>query len=276
MGLFWQAALQPWHWRSSVLLMLLLAALAYSLGWTRLRRTGHERLASVPRLAAYFTGLATIAVALLSPLDTFEALLFWVHMVQHELLMVVAAPLILLGSPLAMRLWAAPAPVRRALGGLLQRRSPLRHLFNGITRPLIAWAIATAAVWLWHIPAAYDAVQANPLLHDAEHLTFFLTSLFFWWPVTRTPPYVHRTSLLQRLAYLFAGMTQSGILGGIITLADNVIYPHYAAVPRFGSLTPLTDQRIAGIVMWFISALPLLAVALILILRSSESEVDTL
>jgi len=272
MALFWQAALSPWHWRSSVLLVLLLSALAYSLGWLRLRRAGHARLAAGPRLAAYFAGLAVVAVALLSPLDTFEVLLFWVHMVQHELLMVVAAPLILLGSPLAITLWAAPAPLRPALGALLQSRSPLRRLFNRITRPVTAWIIATAAVWLWHIPAAYDAVQTSPLLHDAEHLTFFLTSLLFWWPVTKAPPYVHRTSLLQRLAYLLAGLTQSGILGGIITLAGEAIYPHYTAVPRFGSLTPLADQRIAGVVMWFISALPLLAAVLILILRSPETD----
>lgn len=146
---FWQAALSPWHWRSPVLLVLLLFALPYSLGWLRLRRGGHTRLASVPRLAAYIAGLATVALALLSPLDTYEVLLFSVHMVQHELLMLVAAPLLLLGSPLAVTLWSAPAPVRQALGGLLLRRSPLRRLFDRLTWPPAAWLIATAAVWLW-------------------------------------------------------------------------------------------------------------------------------
>lgn len=266
----WQAVLTSWHWRADVLGVLSLLGVLYVRGWSVLRSAHHRPAATWPQLLVYLLGLGVTALALLSPLDAFQPYLLSVHMVQHELLMVVAAPLVLLGRPLAITLWGLPVQLRPAVGRLLRPQRPLRRMFDTLERPFTAWTLSTGFLWVWHIPAAYDAVETSRLLHDAQHVVFFLSGLVFWWPVIQAPPVTHSMGLPLRAGYLMAGMTQRALLGGIITLANRVLYGYYSVVPRISPLSSLDDQHLAGGIMWFASGIVLLIATVILIWQATE------
>ena len=164
------------------------------------------------------------------------------HMVEHELLMVAAAPLLVLSRPLTAFLWALPIEARRWLGTL-------------VTAPSIAtvWAILTTAslatihvvtVFAWHTPLLFEAAISNPLLHKLQHATFLVTALLFWWAILNLP----KRQFGAAAAHLFATMMAMSLLGALLTLTPRLWYPSYSA-PPFG-LTPLADQQLAGLVMW--------------------------
>ena len=265
----WQV-LRVWAWRGDVLGILTLLAALYVRGWTILRSGRHTPAASRAQLLAYLAGLGITGVALLSPLAVFQRYLLSVHMVQHELLIIVGAPLVLLGRPLAITLWGMPGGLRQGLGAMLRPRRPLRRIFDILEQPCMAWAVSTGLLWVWHIPSVYNAVEANGLLHDAQHIAFFLSGLAFWWPVIQAPPFALSVTLPLRVGYLVAGMTQRALLGGIITLSPNVLYGHYVLVPRLSLLSPLDDQHLAGSIMWFASGIVLLVATLIAIWQAPD------
>ncbi len=266
----WPAFAVDWHWRPDVVVVLGAVSLLYTSGWVNLRRQGWAHVATVWRLAATLMGWGVVGLALVSPLDAFQRLHLSVHMVQHELLLVVAPPLVLSGHPLPVALWALPDGARSWAGRLIGPRAPLRHALDLLTSPLPAWAASTAILWIWHLPVAYDAVESNGMLHNAQHLCFFAAGLIFWWPVIAAPPVSRRLSLPVLAAYLVAGMIQRSLLGALITLSDHVLYLHYNELPGITATSALGDQHVAGAIMWFGSGLVLLAVTLIFIWRAPD------
>ena len=246
--------LGPWHWHPGVALVLTGLAAAYGVGWWRLRQGGHRRPASLLRLAAYLGGLASLALALFSPLDHLAAVLLSAHMIQHQLLIMVAAPLLLLGNPLPFVMWGVPAGVRRVLGDSLARRGRLRRALRVVTSLPVAGLAYTVTLWAWHLPAAYEAALAHETVHDLEHLTFFAAATLFWWPVIAPAPRfaAPRDALYYglRIGYLILATAQNTLLGALIGLTERVLYPSYAAAPRLFDLSPLEDQSLAGGVMW--------------------------
>ena len=261
-------------WRPDILAVLSIAALVYARGWTALRRAGYRRGATWPRCGAYIAGLTLIAGALVSPLAVYQGSHLSLHMIQHELLMIGGAPLILLGRPFPFITWGVPRAARRWFGCAFRRHALARRSFDALTRPSVAWILSTAVLWVWHAPVLYDAVEASPILHDAQHVSFFLAGLLFWWPILESPPFRHRLAFSGRVAYLVAGMSQRSVLGGIIALSDRVLYTHYADLIFPGSRPPLADQRLAGGIMWFGSGVILLCATLLVIGRS-ESEISS-
>ncbi len=246
------AALWAWEWRFDVSLVLLASGLVYTLGWTRLRWRGHWRLTLWSRWLACLVGLGVIGIALMSPIDTLQNLLFAVHMLQHMLLIYIAAPLLLVGRPLSFSLWGLPASPRRGLGRLLAWRGLLRRGLSVLTQPVVALALSTGILWLWHIPAAYDAALEDDFVHDLEHLSFFGAFLLYWWPLIGSPPQSARlTTNGARALYLIVSAVQSAILGGLIAFWPQVLYTHYLSVPRLGGLSALADQQLSGAIMWF-------------------------
>jgi len=243
--------LLAWDWRSEVILVLVLLGACYSLGWWRLRRQGQRRLATGWRLTSYLSGLVVLAVALLSAVDGLQSVLFTMHMVQHELLMMVAPPLLLLANPLPFLLWGLPASPRQAVGSLLSRRSAFRRVVQHLTRPWVAWALYVGTLWLWHVPAAYDAALRSDPIHDLEHLSFFGTAMLFWWHVTGAAPRIHGSpSYGLRMAYVLAALVQNELLGVSIAFAGQPIYAHYTTVPRLWGLSVMEDQMLGGAIMW--------------------------
>ena len=249
-----EVSLWHWHWRPDVLLVLGSLGAAYGLGWWRIRRQGYRALAARWRLAAYGGGLGAVALALLSPVERLAEVLLAAHMVQHQLLIMVAAPLVLLGNPLPFGLWGLPRRLRRRVGAGLAPQSPARRGLRGLTWLPVAGILYTGTLWAWHLPAAYEAALHHDLLHDLEHLSFFGTALLFWFPIINPAPRepVVRGGLFYglRIAYLILATAQNTLLGGLISLTERVFYPSYAAAPRLFGLSALDDQSLAGGIMW--------------------------
>jgi putative membrane protein len=220
------------------------------------------------RAGAYYAGLAALFIALVSPVDAVGAALFSVHMTQHLLLMMVAAPLVVLGDPVTVTLWALPIRARRSVGLWWRHASGLRTMWRALTIAPVAWTVHVVTLWLWHAPAFYEIALQSEAVHVLEHATFFLTALLFWWLLFA--PHGRRLSIGAKVAYLFAAMLQGTILGAVITFARHPWYWSYFGTTKAWGLTPLEDQQLAGLIMWIPAGLIYLA-ALIPLLGSALS-----
>jgi len=199
------------------------------------------------RTAAFLGGLAAILVALVSPVEAYEGQLFSVHMVQHMLLELVAAPLLLLGAPMTLALRAANPAARRVMLSVLHSRGVAVLSF-----PLLAWVLFAAVNWGWHLSSLYDQALENPLLHYLQHASFLGAALLFWWPVIGADPSRWRLPYPLRLFYLFLAMPQNSFLGVALMSAPTVLYPHYLTNLRLWGPTALADQTMGGILMWVV------------------------
>ncbi|MGH2774764.1 MAG: cytochrome c oxidase assembly protein [Actinomycetota bacterium] len=216
---------------------------------------------SVRRLH-WLLGLAVVVLALASPVAVYEGSLFWVHMLQHLLLTMVAAPLLVLGAPVTLALRAASAPGRRRMLRVLHS-GPVRF----ITHPVVTWSVFALVMWLTHFSSLYDLALENELVHVAEHVLYLTAAGLFWWPVIGLDPGANRIGWAGRIAYLFLAMPQQSFLGVAIHQANEPLYEHYVTLARTWGPTPLGDQQQAGMIMWvggdflFIAALVLAVLA---------------
>ena len=226
---------------------VLLMALLYVLGG---RGRGTPLRREPLREASFFAGLLVIIVALNSPIDYYADQLFWVHMIQHILLLTVAPPLILLGRPWP-RLWRAfPLEVRTTVGRNLARgrfTAPVRVMSG----PLAAWILFNATLVVWHIPAAYNATLTSNLIHQTEHAMFFFFGLLFWARVIDPGPLKPRLVWPMRIAGVAGAMVVGWLLAIVLVLAPHPLYAHYASLAhRPGGISALTDQQLAAGMMW--------------------------
>ena len=205
--------------------------------------------------ASFAAGLATIVLALDSPLDSYADQLFWIHMLQHVLLLTVAPPLILLGRPWP-RMWRALPPRERARLGRTLARARWTAPLRAVARPLPAVLLFNATVIGWHIPAAYDATLRYGTIHDLEHAMFFFGGLLFWARVIDPGPLRPRLVWPLRIAYVLGAMVVGWVLAIVLVLDPHPIYAPYAALAhRPGGITALTDQQLAGGIMWVLGSL---------------------
>ena len=246
----WLEVLTAWEFDPFVVLPLALLGLLFARGRRRLARLSH-RVGASPRGRLWFFAAAylVLVLALLSPLHGFAEELFFVHMVQHVLLMSAAAPLLLLANPLPTVIWGLPFG-RAAVGSLLAPGGPLVNVLRVLTRPVVAWWHFTLNLWLWHQPAAYQAALEREALHYLQHFLFFLTAVLFWWPVIGPSPLRSRLGYPARMLYVFAAWLPNSVLGAGFTFAPSVIISYYQTRPRFWDIDPLTDQQLAGLLMW--------------------------
>ncbi len=191
-------------------------------------------------------------------------------MVQHEILMLISAPLLVLSRPLVTFLWALPFAWRRRLGQWA-KRPPIKATWESVTNPFTAWWLHAAAIWIWHAPVLFQLTLRSDLAHSAQHLSFFLTGLLFWWAVF----YAHgRRAYGAAILYVFTTALHTGILGALLTFAPHVWYPAYGNSPQSWGFTPLEDQQIGGLIMWVPASLVYLAAGLALCaswLKASEA-----
>jgi cytochrome c oxidase assembly factor CtaG len=250
-----------------VLVGAALVAALHAVGWVRLGRRSAVPL-SPRRPALVMAGLGTIVVALASPLDALAHERFAAHMLQHILLTMVAAPLVLLADPFPAVLWALPSRLRRGLARGLVRGAWLRAVAATITAPAAAWLLHVGTLWAWHIPVLYDAAVADPALHALEHLSFFLTALLFWWPLIAPAPRLSPPPALgQRVVALVLAALQTATLGLLLAVADRPVYASYAA-----SVDALADQARGGIIMWALGGAVDMAAVLALLWRFLSSQ----
>jgi putative membrane protein len=224
--------------------------------------------------AAFAGGIAALTLALISPLDRLSAALFSAHMVQHLALILVAAPLLVLGAPLLPSLWALPPARRRALGRWWKRARAVRFLWHAATVPVVAWLLHAVAVWIWHLPALYQSALRSTLVHQLEHISFLGTALLFWWVLIH-PAGRRGLGYGWGVLYVFAAALQSGALGIALTFAPSPWYPAYAATTGAWGLTPLEDQQLAGLIMWIPAGMLYLLAGLVLLAawaRQAERE----
>jgi putative membrane protein len=217
---------------------------------------------------AFAGGFLALLIALSPPLDDLSDHWLVAHMAQHELLMAVAAPLIALSAPVFVTLWALPADLRkRGLAAL--RAKPIAASWSALTSPLSAFLLHFAALWVWHLPALYDAALRHDAVHAVQHLCFFGTAALFWWGIAHGR--YGRAGYGAAVVYVFATAIQSGVLGALITFSPHVWYTPYAT--PHGPLSPLEDQQLAGLLMWVPAGLVFVAGGLALFaawLRESD------
>jgi len=243
---------------------VLALGLAYAWGlWRLYRRAGAWRGVTRGAAVAFALGWLALAVALASPLHPLGSALFAAHMAQHELLMVVAAPLLVLGRPLVALAWALPRAAHRAAAGVARAAHALRALAD----PWVAAAVHGVAVWAWHAPALYSLALRSEVAHAAQHASFLGTALLFWWAVLggRGSGPRRNDALGARLLVLFLTALHTGALGALITFALRPLIPAYLTTTAPWGFTPLEDQQLAGLVMWIPGGVAYVAAALWLI-----------
>jgi putative membrane protein len=254
------ATAPPLTWNPDPVILgaLVASVVVYGRGLRSLWRPGAHRGVSAAEASMFLAGLVVVAGALLSPIDTLAASLFWVHMCQHMLLIVVAAPLIVLGRPLLVMPQGLPSAWRRHLRGTHAPRKAL-------TLAIATWIAHTAVVWAWHLPVLFQAALANSAVHAAEHAMFLGTALAFWWWLIE-PSARRRLGGGVAVAYAVAAGVQGMILGSLMLFSRHPWYPAYGSAPRAFGVTPLHDQQLAGLVMWIPSGLVYLLAAALLFL----------
>jgi putative membrane protein len=243
------AALPGWEFEPSIVIPLIATAALYIFGW---RRCHHQRPRAVWEAALFVAGWLTLAAALLSPLHPLGEELFSAHMAQHEILMLIAAPLLVFSRMDQVVPWAFPLGGRKTLLGIFH--SPLIH------SSFAALLVHALAIWIWHIPALYQASVRSELVHAAQHLSFLLTAFWFWW--TLFYGIASKREYGMAAAYVFITALHTSILGAILTFSNHLWYPVYAATaPRFG-LSTLQDQQVGGLLMWIPANLVYIAIGL--------------
>ena len=249
---------------------LLLAAWAFWRGQT----SGPRRPVDSWRARCFTGALVALGLALLSPLDALSGALASAHMVQHLLLLLVAAPLLALSAPSSAILRGSPLALRRA-SGRWRRRLGLTHGNLGFLRhPATVWLVSVGVIWFWHAAAPYDATLDSQLLHVLEHASFLVTAVLFWQVVVGVRG-AARVSGGLGVLLLFAMAMQSVLLSVLLTFARTPWYSGYAATTAPWGLDPLTDQRLAGVIMWIPAGGIYLVVALALLvtwIRATERE----
>jgi putative membrane protein len=236
-------ALSPWD--LAVLGGLLIVGTLYVLGAVRLARRGGAGRRLEP--IAFGVGWSALVLSILPPLDSLSIVYFSIHMIQHELMMLVGAPLLILGRPLQRCVAGLPDTLRPPVSHLLQRPA-LSGTWGALTTPLVAWALNGLAVWVWHMPALYDAAVGNEAIHTLQHAMFVGTSLLFWWGMLYGR--YGRVGYGAAVFYVFLTVVHTGILGAMVTFARMPLYSAYAAPAAAHGIDPLVDQQKAGLLMW--------------------------
>ena len=250
-------------WRIAVAVLLVTAAVFYGVGVRRIRLSKSPRVTVSNRAALFAAGWLTLFGALVWPLAPFTEGLFSAHMVQHELVMVVAAPLLVLARPLAMWAWALPAGWRASAGRPFRARR-FAAFWRGFTGPLTATGVHAAAIWVWHLPRVFELSEASAAAHALQHVAFFASAVLFWWALLKP---ARGARVGAAVGCLFVTMLHTGALGVLLTFSGELWYPAATAHSHAAGLTPLEDQQLGGLIMWVVGGLPYVAAALALAAR---------
>jgi putative membrane protein len=233
----------------AVVAVMAVSLAIYFRGAARLRARS-ERGIRWYEATAFATGWLVIAIALLSPIDTLSDVLFSVHMTQHELLMIVAAPLLVAGRPMIAGVWAFSNPEPLLA---ITRHPAVLKVWRAMTGPFTVLVLHAVVLWAWHIPAAFESAMHHEAVHAVQHLMFFVSAALFWWSL------IHgrygRVGYGVAVFFVFATAMHTSILGALLTFAQRLWYPSYAS---------LEDQQLAGLIMWIPSGVIFILIALAL------------
>jgi len=244
-----EAALKSWILDPTLIGAMTLSGLIYLRGWLRLRQQVPERFGA-GRPLSFFACLTSIFLAISSPLDAFGNLLLIAHMIQHLLLMMVAPPLLLLSDPFLPMLRGLPAGISKHWLGPFLSWSALSRFGCRLTHPVVCCLGFVCTTIAWHLPPMYELALRSQTLHVVEHVCFLATGVLFWWPVIEPWPSKAQWPRWTIIPYLFLADFQNTALSAYLIFCDRIVYPTYAAAPRFSGMSALEDQAAAGATMW--------------------------
>jgi putative membrane protein len=240
-----------WRFEPGVVLPIAAAAILYYAGARRARIPARQRY-------SFWTGVAVLALALAGPIHPLGEVLFSAHMAQHEILMLIAAPLLVLSRPLAAMLWALQPEWRRTAGRWSQT-AVIQRPWRAVTAPLAAWWLHAAALWGWHAPPLFQATLTSDWVHAAQHASFFFSALLFWWSLSK------RAAHGVGVVYVFTTAVHTSILGALLTLSTRLWYPAYTLTTAAWGASPLEDQQLGGLIMWVPGGVVYTAAGLVLL-----------
>jgi cytochrome c oxidase assembly factor CtaG len=254
--------ISSWSFDPPVVVLLIVAAAVYVLGTLKVWR-GSETGSGITTKAAvaYTAGWLSLVIALVSPVHTWGEVLFSAHMTQHEILMLISAPLLVLGRPLIATLWATPRDARLWIGQAVQG-GPVLKTWRLLTDPAVAFLVHGIALWTWHIPFLFQATIESDVVHTLQHASFLGSALLLWWAII----YGRRgvASYGAGVLYLFITSVHSGILGAFLTFTPRLWYPIYAPTTIAWGVSPLEDQQLGGLIMWVPAGIVYIVAALIM------------
>ena len=237
--------------------MLAVAACSYVLGLRNLwGAAGRARGVGVVAAAAFLAALALLALVVGEAVERYTSASFAAHMLQHQLLMLIVAPMLVVGRPLATWSWALPVRWRSRIAGVFAHpawRTPWRAL----TSPLGAALAQVILLAIWHAPPAFDAVAGHPWIHATQHASFLAPALAFWWALLAAR---RRKRFAAIIAALFMMMLATGAIGALLTFASHPLYASYAGGPD-----ALADQQLGGLLMWIPGGMLTVALAMVVI-----------
>ena len=263
-----------WTLTPMILGPMLLVALLYGVGATRLWSRSSRALAHRLVQAMLFgAGWLVLVVALISPIHAMSERVFAAHMTEHELMMAVAAPLIAAAAPGGALIWALPAGAR-GLFGRAARGATLAGLWEYMTHPTVATILHGLAIWVWHMPGLFEAALVRGPLHYAQHASFLVTALVFWWVMLR------KAESGRAVLHLFFTALHTSLLGVLLVVSPRLWYPANTLDSSLWGLNALEDQQLAGLIMWVPAGLVYALAALLLagnwIARSGKGSHDAL
>ena len=269
--------LTQWSFEPLVTLGLIAAAVLYVRGLDYSLRHGIGQPVRLWQVLCFFAGLFVLLIALESVVDVQAGQLLWVHMIQHDLLTMIAPPLLLLGAPL-WPLWRALPRNARVASLRWSLRQPgvrraAKSISHALTRPRVVLVLFTGSFVLWHLPALYDLALEQPTVHIVEHLVFLGTALLFWAQMIPSQPGKATLSYPMQALYNCAAALVLNVLGAVFVFSTGTIYPYYAALSRAaGATTVLVDQHLAGAAMDVPGTLVFFATIIIILWRWLESD----
>lgn len=258
----------PWwqHWNFSLLVCLNLIVITgcYVAGYVKRRRRFPSDKQAGGQLGVFFLGIFFLFLALVSPLDPLSDFLGWVHMLQHTTLMMIAAPLLALSSLPYVNQWVLSKFLAKKIWVL--KNVVKKSVIGRVSYPLAIFWLYTFTLWIWHLPAMYEAALSISFIHDFQHLSFFFTSYWFW--VLILDPYAKRSLGPEvSLVYLFVSSIHAMILGVLMALSPHVWYKPYVETAPLLGWDSLQDQQLAGLIMWMPAGISYLFAAIYMFVK---------
>lgn len=235
-----------WSINSKLFYVLMTALFVYTIGSYKLWRNNKSNIFLIKFIRGFLAYLFLIT-ALVGPFGKFDET-FWVHMIQHLLLIMVVPPLFLSGLFFSANIWFFPRIIRIGLADFIRPKSLFRGLLSKITSPKFSLIFYVISLWVWHLPIFFNYALNFTMVHYFEHISFLISGVLFWWPLIGLNIGSKRISLPIRIVYLLLAVTPTAVVAAFITLSDGVIYGEN--IPRLFGLEAIEDQKIGGLIMW--------------------------
>src|SRR5579863_2232009 len=263
------AALVEWRFPWWTATLLILMAGLYLRGFVQMHRQMPARF-TLHLMGFYLSGIVALAVALVSPLEALDERLLITHMVQHLLLLMIAPPLLLLGAPQIPIIRALPPSIAKRTVGVIAKSRACRRCFSFLTHPATAFLLFSVSMLGWHLPGPFESALHSDYRHAAEHACFIVAGTLFWYPIVRPWPAVERWSRLAFVPYMLTADAENSMLAAFLVFSGRVLYPSYANLPRFNQIPAITDQIVAGAIMWVPGSIVFLVPAIAIVMQALE------